>query len=159
MLKIQKVLIVCMLGMVSFIATGCDKKVEESKPSIVWVKPTGMVCEANGGEMSMYECQAQWKDAPKICKAFGARLPAFDELKSAMTECGGILNDTDRNENNQTYQKCREKLGFSDSWYWSSTERDSLNGACLHLETGYDVPYIKSSKFNIMCIDVNNSKN
>ncbi len=162
MIKVKKAVLLSLLISAGFIITGCDKQSDTNdtkKPSIVWVKPTEAVCKANGGEIFLGECQAEWKDAPKICEAFGARLPTFDELKSAMTECGGVLNDTDRNENNQTYQKCREQLGFSDSWYWSSTERNSLEGACLHLETGYDVPYKKSSKFDVVCIDINSSKN
>lgn len=150
------------LIMISFIAIGCsepsDTK-EVKKIPIVWVKPTEAVCKANGGEIFGNECQSKWEDAPKICKAFGARLPTFDELKSAMTDCGGVLNDDDKNENNKTYQECREKLGFSDWWYWSSMDIDSFNGACLHIKTGNNEPCLKNIiGTNIMCVDINSSK-
>ncbi len=149
------------LIMISFIAIGCsepsDTK-EVKKIPIVWVNPTNAICKANGGEIFINECRAKWEDAPKICKAFGARLPTFDELKSAMTGCGGILNEVNRNENNQTYQKCREELGFSNSWYWSSTEVNSLKGACLEFEMGYDAPSLKSKSIDVICVDENSSQ-
>lgn len=149
--------------MIGFVVTGCDKQSDTNdtkKPSIVWVKPTEAICKANGGEIFLGECQAEWKDAPKICEAFGAKLPTLNELKSAMTECGGVLNAHDKNENNKTYQECREKLGFSDWWYWSSTDVDSFNGACLHIKTGNNEPCLKDIiGTNIICIDINSSKN
>lgn len=163
MAKVKKDIISYIFIMIGFVVTGCDKQSDTNdtkKPSIVWVKPTEAVCKANGGEIFLGECQAEWKDAPKICEAFGAKLPTLNELKSAMTECGGVLNTHDKNENNQVYQECYKKSGFDEHrWYWSITENDSMTGANLNFKTGNDYPHVKSSPMGIMCIDVNSSKN
>jgi len=51
-----------------------------------------------------------------------------------------------------------EELGFSNSWYWSSTEVNSLKGACLEFEMGYDAPSLKSKSIDVICVDENSSQ-
>jgi uncharacterized caspase-like protein len=47
-----------------------DREVEPT-PTSKWIKPTNSVCEANGGELYKGVCQANWKNAKKICSASG----------------------------------------------------------------------------------------
>ncbi|CAA6804537.1 MAG: Unknown protein [uncultured Sulfurovum sp.] len=66
-------------------------------------------------------CQADWRDAQKICRANGGRLPTIDELKKVVTECGGTMEDFKNNRLNSAYQSCYKNKGFASNYYWSST--------------------------------------
>ncbi len=101
-------------------------------PTSKWITPTNSTCKANGGKIDKYGvCQANWKDAKKICSASGGRLPTIDELKEVVTDCGGEMKDDNskwkRNRNNNQYQKCYKKKGFNSNLYWSSTTNANLN--------------------------------
>ena len=103
-------------------------------PTSKWITPKDSVCKANGGKIDEYGlCEAKWKDAKKICSVNGARLPTINELKEVVTDCGGEMKDDSsaelkRNRNNNQYQKCYKKKGFTNSNdYWSSTTNVNYN--------------------------------
>ena len=105
------------------ISEGSEKS-EPKKKKSKWIDPTQKVCKANGGKMSSNSsfCIANWSNAKDICSASGGRLVTVDELKKIVTDCGGKINDYNKNQQDSLYTDCYKKKGFSDSSdYWSSS--------------------------------------
>jgi hypothetical protein len=80
-----------------------------------WIKPTNSVCEANGGKLYKGVCQANWKNAQKICSATGGQLPSRADLEKVVVDCGGTIvtwgdknwdSLIDKNRANKSYQAC-----------------------------------------------------
>ena len=88
-----------------------------------WVKPSQSVCESNGGFYyggSYYSyCDANWENAKTICSAIGGVLPNIETLSEVVTDCGGVIDDD--NSENESYQACYEEKGFNYNHCWSST--------------------------------------
>jgi len=96
-------------------------KVVKSK----WITPKESICINHGGEIDDGICKSNWENAKKICNFSGGRLPTKIELKNVVTGCGGEMNNDDiaewdRNRENNNYQSCYKKRGFSYHYYWSS---------------------------------------
>ena len=117
-----------------------------------WIKPTNSVCEANSGKMVDGVCQANWKNATKICSASGASLPSIDDLRKVVTDCGGVIDDYINNINNSNYQTCYRQKGFTSSWYWSSTERNSSYAWSVGFYDGDDDWYGKTGNSYALCV-------
>ncbi|MDD2830415.1 MAG: DUF1566 domain-containing protein [Sulfuricurvum sp.] len=85
-----------------------------------WINSPQKNCTLNGGEISTNGvCKANWKDATAICASLEAKLPTIEQLVDVEVNCGASLHD---NEDNQAYQSCYKKKGFSSwSYYWSSS--------------------------------------
>ncbi len=132
-------------------------------PTSKWITPTNSTCKANGGKLYKGVCSATWKDAKKICSASGGRLPTIDELKEVVTDCGGIINrdyfgnDAEKNKNNNQYQKCYKKKGFSDSdshYYWSSPTNAYTNdyGWIVDFNDGYQFTNYNDYSYYVRCV-------
>jgi len=115
------------------------------KPPITskWIVPTNSTCTANGGKIYKGVCQANWKNATKICSASGGRLPSREDLHKVIRDCGGIADangdEWTKNRNNSHYQNCYKQRGFSkDDWYWTSTnyEKDSSYAWFVYFYSG-----------------------
>lgn len=110
-----------------------------------WITPTKEVCEKYGGKInSRNVCEAKWKDAKKICKDSGGRLPTVDELKDVIIQCGGhtggvkeygTYEDYDNFQYNSSYTSCYHKKGFAlaANGYYSATVAKSSDD----VEMGY----------------------
>jgi len=103
----------------------CDQDEEPATPtpqSNKWVTPTQSICENNGGSYGESDgCRANWENAKTICSASGDELPTVETLRAVVTECGGVINDSDNNSNNDSYQTCYKEKGFTSNYYWSAT--------------------------------------
>jgi len=87
-----------------------------------WITPTDSDCRSNGGKLDKGICLATWYDAKAICDASGGHLPTIDELKRVIIDCGGEVDDFDKNNKNLNYQACYKSKGFSfSSNYWTSS--------------------------------------
>lgn len=86
-----------------------------------WVAISDTDCINHGGKITNGTCNANLEDAKSICQSVGATLPTIGNLKDAITNCGGILENTQSNWNNSAYQRCYSKRGFSPDLYWSGT--------------------------------------
>lgn len=131
-------------------------KIEPSPVPVVstskWLKPTNSVCEANGGKLYKGVCQANWKNAKKICSASGGSLPTIDDLRKVVTDCGGVIDDYTNNINNSNYQTCYKQKGFTSSWYWSSTEEDSSYAWRVLFDGGFDLWNLKAVNNYALCV-------
>ena len=131
-------------------------------PTSKWIKPTNSVCEANGGKIDEHGvCQANWKNATKICSASGGSLPSIDDLKKVVRDCGGILNsnwrgeDLGKNIGNTSYQSCYKKRGFFASYYyWSSTTHARNSSVAWIVTFGKGNQYNggKDSNYYVRCV-------
>ena len=131
-----------------------------------WVKPSKSICEDNGGLYNQYEdndCDANWKNANKICNATGGNLPDIDTLRAVITDCGGALyrwnednsdSNADKNINNKSYQSCYKEKGFTSDFYLSSTiySSDSSNIWYIYLYDGYDYWNDKTEISRVRCV-------
>jgi len=110
------------------------RRVETATNSSKWITPTNSACKANGGKIVKGVCQANWKNAKKICSQSGGQLPSREDLKQVVVDCGGIVNsnlfgkDAEKNRKNSSYQSCYKGKGFdSNYYYWSSTSNSNSN--------------------------------
>ena len=124
----MKFLFLCLIPFIVLFAKPnlADKTQEEQVEDLVikekkWLTPTNSTCINKGGKIYEGICYAKWQDAKKICSATAKRLPTFEELESAVTNCDGVIGEYNENENNNFYQKCYKNKGFNSSHYWSST--------------------------------------
>ena len=46
-----------------------------------------------------------WKKAKELCRENGARLPTMEELRKVVTDCGGIIDEMNKNVDNSRYQQ------------------------------------------------------
>ncbi len=125
-------------------------------PTSKWIKPTNSVCRANGGKLYKGVCQANWKNAKKICSASGGQLPSRDDFHKVITDCGGIADansdEWDKNRNNNHYQSCYKEKGFSSWWYWTREAKYSSDAWNLGFKVGTDGWGSKSVKiFGVVC--------
>jgi len=140
------------------------KPVPEPKPVPVstskWINPSNSVCKANGGEFYKGVCYANWKDAQKICRVSGGRLPTIDELNKVVTACGGevtkdwISHKIIQNNNNSNYQNCYKEKGFIFYYYWSSTTNARYTNYAWGVNFGYGYTrnYSKSYNSYVRCV-------
>jgi len=110
-------------------------------PTSKWITPTDGICKANGGKINKHHgvCEANWKNATKICRVSGGQLPSRADLKKVVVDCGGSFltpktkdwnSLTNKNMDNKSYQSCYKEKGFNSNYYWSSTTYASYtNGA------------------------------
>ncbi|SFV70213.1 hypothetical protein MNB_SV-13-244 [hydrothermal vent metagenome] len=126
-----------------------------------WITPSDSVCKANGGRIDEYGiCEANWKNAKKICRASGGTLPSKEVLGEVVTDCGGLLNDWEskkmkKNGNNSNYQSCYKNKGFSDFYsYWSSTSISSSNDYAwiVYVYSGAQYSYDKVNSVYVRCV-------
>ncbi len=96
----------------------------------VWITPTDKVCVDKGGKIDEKLCYARWATAKEICKVSGGVVPPLKKLTDVITDCTGIVDDRDKNQNNLKYSKCYKEKGFSMYAYWSSnTNEENENDA------------------------------
>ncbi len=106
-------------------------------PTSKWITPKDSVCKANGGEIYKGVCRANWKNAKKICSASGGKLPTREDFFKIIKDCGGIPNNWSKNFNNSYYQNCYKQNGFSDNWfYWTSEKYDSAGSWLVLFKSG-----------------------
>ena len=120
-----------------------------------WITPTDSICNDNGGIVySEYNlpCTANWDNGKNICRKSGGELPSIDVLRQVIIDCGGILNDDDKNEKNQSYQTCYKEQGFTSASYWSSTKRTSDSIWGIRFQLGDEVWGGKDATSAIRCI-------
>ena len=126
-----------------------------------WITPSDSVCKANGGRIDKHGiCEANWKNAKKICRASGGTLPSKEVLGEVVTDCGGLLNDWEskkmkKNGNNSNYQSCYKNKGFSDFYsYWSSTSISSSNDYAwiVYVYSGAQYSYDKVNSVYVRCV-------
>jgi hypothetical protein len=124
--------------------------------SASWINPSRTICTANGGRLAPDGvCEANWRNATRICSATNARLPKRSELRKVVTDCGGVFNDEDNNQNDAHYQSCYSDAGFySSNYYWSSMTDTSLNNYAwiVYFKYGYDSNYNKGGINYVVCI-------
>ena len=72
----------------------------------VWITPEDKVCTDNGGKIDEGLCYTRWEEAKKVCSISGGKLPSLVQLKKVITDCGGIINERDKNQQNTDYDKC-----------------------------------------------------
>ena len=95
--------------------------------------------------------EVTWKKAKEICRDNGARLPTIEELKTVITNCGAIDNNT-INVKNMSYQLCYEQKGFTSSSYWSASSLSSSNAWLLHFYGGSSYSQDKSDVYHVRCV-------
>ncbi len=124
-----------------------------------WVKPSQSVCESNGGSYNKdnrNECRVNWENAKNICSAIGGSLPTEEVLGAVVTDCGGVINDSDNNTINESYQACCRERGFTLQRYWSSTVSDSSHAWTVYFYHGFvylgDQGMSKSRESSVRCI-------
>ena len=138
------------LGRKKFCLVGCGNV---PPPISKWIKPTNSICKANGGKLYKGVCQANWKNATKICSASGGQLPSRADLKKVVVDCGGIWKDWKKNSNNSNYQNCYKQKGFSNIyWYWTREEHDSSYAWGVLFSLGYDGWYSKTYNLYALCV-------
>ena len=137
---------------------------QQSQPEVVYaptyVEPITQTSTSKW--ITPTENKATWEKAKKICRNNGGRLPTLEELKKVVTDCGGEMKDKNnaeykRNKNNNSYQNCYKEKGFNDSYdsyYWSSTSRQShLTFAWLvYFGYGYTHGYLKVTSHYVHCV-------
>ena len=135
----------------------------------IWVKPSKSVCESNGGEYSEYRglndidkkeysCDASWENSNKICSAIGGELPSVELLMASLTDCGGVIDGSYANKNdNKDVSDCYRKAGFTPEYYWSSTtsERDSNKAWFLRFLNGSKNFNKKTYGLTVQCVREN----
>ncbi len=109
---------------------------------IKWINPSWSECEESGGKIPRGEktCIAQWSKAKDICKSLGARLPKLDELTNIIKQCGGIIDNRERNSGNQDLKICSKQKGFlTDYFYWSSNKfkKSHVSAWGVNFDQGY----------------------
>jgi len=127
-----------------------------------WIVSTNSICKANGGKIYKGVCQANWKNAKKICSTSGGRLPTRSELRKVVVDCGGLFTTygdkdwdslTDKNIANKSYQSCYKQKGFRDNdWYWTSEEKDSSQAWNVYFDGGGDNWGNKSDTYSALCV-------
>jgi hypothetical protein len=127
-----------------------------------WVTPSKNICESNGGVYNKHDdnqCQANWENAKKVCRAIGKELPTIETFRKVMTDCGGISTDWDNNKNNSFYQACYKEKGFTSNVYWSSTTNTlgSPNVWGVYFYFGDDSLYRKTDEYRVQCVQGVNS--
>jgi len=136
------------------------RRVETATNSSKWITPSNSVCKANGGKIYKGVCQANWKNAKKICSQSGGQLPSRVDFHNVITACGGIA-DADNNKQwnknikNSSYQSCYKQKGFSDNdWYWTREiyEKDSSLAWSVYFRGGGDYWYYKTNNSYALCV-------
>ena len=124
-----------------------------------WLKPTDSICKANGGKIYKAVCQANWKNATKICSQNGGRLPSREDFHNVITACGGIANansdEWDKNAKNSSYESCYKQKGFSNNdWYWTreSHEEFSSYAWLVDFYNGNDLWDNKTNTNSALCV-------
>lgn len=118
-----------------------------------WIKPTNSVCRANGGKLYKGVCEANWKNAKKICSASGGQLPSRDDFKKVVIDCGGIWGNWKKNNKNTSYQSCYKQKGFSNNnWYWTIEEKDSSDVLNVGIYGGHDSWDVKYGIHYALCV-------
>ncbi len=116
--------------------------------------PTQTVCESGGGTWVHYinrkdECRADWDKASSICE-----MPSIEIWRNIITGCGGIIDETAANRENDTYQQCYKDLGYLNySPYWSSTSiEDTTKAWFVNFSVGYHNWTWKKNTNFVRCI-------
>jgi len=123
-----------------------------------WIDPNRASCTSNGGKLAPGGiCLADWYQAKNICSAMDARLPSIDELYKAITDCGGVVNDFENNQNDPSYQSCYQNKGFSSTTsngYWSATTYAGNTGYAwdVYFSYGDDGWSYESNSFYVRCV-------
>ena len=97
-----------------------------------WVVPSKSMCERYGGTWKEYKngCNIYHrKNALKICRALGGRLPSVSNFRRVIMGCGGKLvfkksNPYNADELGYPYTSCLKRMGLSyigDPYYWTSS--------------------------------------
>jgi len=141
-------------------ATQETRRLDSSTNTSKWITPTNSVCKANGGKIYKGVCQANWKNAKKVCSQSGGRLPSREDFHNVITACGGIADADNnqqwaKNEKNSSYQSCYKQKGFSDNdWYWTreSHEEYSSNPWGVHFRSGNDFWGNKTNLNYALCV-------
>ena len=118
-----------------------------------WITPSKTICEKNGGKIDDNGyCTSTWTNAKKICLASGGELASIKELKTAIRDCGGVI-DSD-NIGNESYQKCYEANGFASNGYWSSTTSagNSDNAWLVYFDDGNRYGNLKYLSHYVRCV-------
>jgi hypothetical protein len=95
-----------------------------------------------------------WKKAKQVCRDNGGRLPTIEELKEVVTDCRGIINESNKNIVNSSYQACYKRKGFTSNYYWSSTTdaSNSSNAWSVHFYNGFDGWDDKGFEIYVRCV-------
>ena len=121
-----------------------------------WITVSKADCIDNGGDMMINGvCRANWQNAGGICSAIGATLPTIVQLKGMITDCGGIVDKSESNENNSAYQSCYKERKFSASdVYWSSSTSDGITSYAwvVSFNGGNGYVYDKYSRYYVRCV-------
>jgi len=107
-----------------------------------WVIPKGVEYE-------------NWEDAKSICQSIGGRLPTAEELQKVITDCGGVVEEYERNTDNSSYRSCYKEKGFSsDKVYWSSTSVSGMtrNAWIVSFYYGYVHQAQKGYHYDLRCV-------
>jgi len=125
-----------------------------------WITPSSSVCKANGGEIDKHGvCEANWKNATKICSASGGKLPTRNDLHKVITDCGGIAgvklfsDEASKNQKNKSYQSCYKQKRFSNNnWYWTREEKASSSAWFVFFGNGGDGWHGKANNGYALCV-------
>ena len=124
-----------------------------------WVKPSQSVCKNSGGEYNKYgnnNCWVNRENSKTICSTSGDELPTIETLRAVVTDCGGDpFDDSENDRNNESYQACYKKIGFTSSYTcWSSTVRADSNtwSWTMHFGGGYHIGIHENSNSYVRCI-------
>ena len=122
----------------------CGKN-EPKKTKSKWFSPTNK--------------KVTWKKAKEVCRDNGGRLPTREELKRVVINCGGKMKDnnsaaSERNRNNDNYQSCYKRKGFTSYTYWSSITYANYTSLAwgVNFYGGFMDCYPKSNNNNVRCV-------
>jgi len=123
---------------------------------IKWITPSSEACIKNGGKVDPNNiCLADWESAKRICSAAEGRLLSINELKSAVTSCGGKIDEYNSNKHDLAYQSCYKRKGFFPTGrYWSSYVFEALeeNTQVVYFEPGYTNYTLKTNEGYVRCV-------
>jgi hypothetical protein len=124
------------------------------KPIVVHVEPVPAPKPISTSKwITPTKKRVTWEKAKELCSANGGRLPTIEELRKVVTDCGGVIDDYENNENSN-YQACYKAKGFTSNYYWSSTTHasDSSNAWLVYFYDGYDLRYDKTNEDYVRCV-------
>ena len=130
----------------------------DSKSNIAnteWIKLSNEKCIEYGGEIYGSTCLSNWSNANKICSMLGARLATRLELKNSIIQCGGMIDEYDKNTKSESYKLCSKNDGFSSMYdYWSSTScRTNKQDAWVaYMGSGNVYNYDKEGESYVRCV-------
>ncbi|KIM09050.1 MAG: hypothetical protein KU38_09460 [Sulfurovum sp. FS08-3] len=122
----------------SLVLWGQEERMDRDFATPKWFTPSSDSCTMQGGRVDDGSCVAPWENAKAICSANDAWLLSIEELKEAVSRCGGRTNAIIANATHSAYQSCYKAQGFDSSCkYWSATTHTDYRNYAWYIDFSY----------------------